>query len=97
MMIFMIKPEGLYNTYDLTLRVTDTNISSLPSGLLKYLADIRFITIDLRRNKLKTLRPEVFLEQSVDDSQTNWKSQQILGLFNTYMYDLFVLSYPFLV
>ncbi|CAG2160447.1 unnamed protein product [Oppiella nova] len=70
---------GLYNTHDLTLRVTDTNISSLPPGLLKYLADIRFITIDLRKNKLKTLKPDVFLVKSENKFNKNWESQQMLG------------------
>ncbi|CAG2103122.1 unnamed protein product [Medioppia subpectinata] len=77
---FLDKPEkGLYNTHDLTLRVTDTNISSLPSGLLKYLADIRFITIDLRKNKLKSLKPDVFLVRSENKLNKNWESQQMLG------------------
>ena len=76
---FQIHWTGLYNTHDLTLRVTDTNISSLPSGLLKYLADIRFITIDLRKNKLKTLKPDVFLVKSENKFNRNWESQQMLG------------------
>jgi hypothetical protein len=60
--------------------VTNTNISALPTGLLKYLADIRYMTIDLRKNKLKTLRPDVFLVRSDNKINKEWESQQLLGL-----------------
>uniref|UniRef100_T1JRB4 LRRCT domain-containing protein n=1 Tax=Tetranychus urticae TaxID=32264 RepID=T1JRB4_TETUR len=43
---------GLHHRPDMVLRIVDTNISVLPTGLLRYLNDIRHITIDLRRNQL---------------------------------------------
>ncbi|KAI1292097.1 Chaoptin [Halotydeus destructor] len=43
---------------DLVLRITDTNVSHLPAGLLRYMNN-RFALIDLRRNRLTSLNPNV--------------------------------------
>ncbi|XP_054717386.1 chaoptin-like [Uloborus diversus] len=50
--------QGL-RTHELVLRITGTSISRLPSGLLKYLADIRYLTLDIRGNYLTTMDEDV--------------------------------------
>ncbi|XP_076365993.1 uncharacterized protein LOC143254955 [Tachypleus tridentatus] len=50
---------GLYHTHELVLRITGTGIRKLPDKLLRYLADIRYLTLDLRKNKLQTMEPRV--------------------------------------
>ncbi|KAI2804927.1 Leucine Rich Repeat [Blomia tropicalis] len=72
--------QGLNNANDLTLRISNTSIRYLPEGLLKYLADIRYITIDLRNNQLQTVSPGVFFNQSTgSDNTKTWQSRQLLG------------------
>ncbi|XP_074600267.1 uncharacterized protein LOC141854476 [Brevipalpus obovatus] len=51
---------GLYHRPDLTLRITQTNVTELPAGLLRYITDIRHMTIDLRGNQLHRLSSQVF-------------------------------------
>lgn len=46
-------------THELILRITGTSINHLPKELLKYLADIRYLTLDLRGNLLTTMDEEV--------------------------------------
>ena len=46
---------GLHQTHELILRITKTN------GMLRYLSGIRYMTVDLRNNKLTSLKPEVFM------------------------------------
>ncbi|KFM61030.1 Chaoptin, partial [Stegodyphus mimosarum] len=50
--------QGL-RTHELVLRITGTSISRLPKGFLKYLADIRYLTLDVRGNYLTTMDEEV--------------------------------------
>ncbi|CAL1265572.1 unnamed protein product [Larinioides sclopetarius] len=50
--------QGL-QTHELVLRITGTSINRLPKGLLKYLADIRYLTLDVRGNFLTTMDEEV--------------------------------------
>ncbi|UYV60684.1 GPRNNB1 [Cordylochernes scorpioides] len=44
---------------ELALRLSGTALRRLPDGLLRYLADVRFLTLDLRGNRLTSLEPEV--------------------------------------
>ena len=75
---------GLSNANDLTLRITNTSLRSLPDGLLKYLADIRYITIDLRNNQLQTVSPAVFFNHQHITKDLPpakmWQSRQLLGM-----------------
>ena len=52
---------GLHQTHELILRITKTNVTNLPNGMLRYLSGIRYMTVDLRNNKLTSLKPEVFM------------------------------------
>ena len=71
---------GLNNANDLTLRITNTSIERLPDSLLRYLADIRYITIDLKQNLLKTVAPTVFFDRfPKTDAVKTWQSRQMLG------------------
>lgn len=46
-------------THELTIRISGTTVSRFPDGLLKYLPDIRYLTLDLRNNQLTTMGPGV--------------------------------------
>ncbi|KAG8187144.1 hypothetical protein JTE90_004887 [Oedothorax gibbosus] len=46
-------------THELTIRISGTPLKKLPDGLLKYLPDVRYLTLDLRNNDLREMRPEV--------------------------------------
>lgn len=48
----------------------DTSIQSLPDGLLTHLSDVAYLSLDLRRNKLKYLNPHVLYENGSD-----WESK----------------------
>ncbi|XP_022246102.1 chaoptin-like [Limulus polyphemus] len=50
---------GLHHTHELILRITGTGITRLPHRLLRYLTDIRYLTLDLRENNLKKMEPRV--------------------------------------
>ncbi|XP_046916799.2 uncharacterized protein LOC124497221 [Dermatophagoides farinae] len=73
--------QGLNNANDLIVRITNTSVRHLPDSLLRYLADIRYITIDLRGNLLRTVSPSVFFT-NIDNYRHSWKtwqSRQLLG------------------
>lgn len=55
--------QGLV-THELVLRISGTSINWLPKGLLKYLADIRYLTLDIRGNILATMEEEVLSPSS---------------------------------
>jgi hypothetical protein len=50
---------GLYHTSDFTLRITDTNLTRLPNGLLRYFAETWHVTLDFRHNQLVELSENV--------------------------------------
>ena len=72
---------GLNNANDLIVRITNTSVKHLPDSLLRYLADIRYITIDLRGNLLRTVSPSVFFTNldNYHHSWKTWQSRQLLG------------------
>ncbi|GFQ66391.1 hypothetical protein TNCT_671951 [Trichonephila clavata] len=49
-------------THELAIRIRGTLVSVFPTGLLRYLSDVRFLTLDLRNNQLTTMIPEVLAE-----------------------------------
>ncbi|XP_028969172.1 chaoptin [Galendromus occidentalis] len=51
--------QGLESVHELSLRITHTSISELPPGLLRYLTNIRYLSLDLRYNRLQSLSPTV--------------------------------------
>lgn len=67
---------GLHSTHELVLRLTGTSIRRLPAGLLRYLADVRYLTLDLRGNLLFSMGPEV-LRPTGD--QGFWRGTQHLA------------------
>ncbi|EEC17274.1 leucine-rich repeat (LRR) protein, partial [Ixodes scapularis] len=69
---------GLHSTHELVLRLTGTSIRRLPAGLLRYLADVRYLTLDLRGNLLSSMGPEV-LRPAGDDGSALWKGTQHLA------------------
>ncbi|KAH9414512.1 Leucine Rich Repeat [Dermatophagoides pteronyssinus] len=73
--------QGLNNANDLIVRITNTSVKHLPDSLLRYLADIRYITIDLRGNLLRTVSPSVFFTNldNYHHSWKTWQSRQLLG------------------
>ncbi|KAG8180900.1 hypothetical protein JTE90_010648 [Oedothorax gibbosus] len=56
--LLLHKALGL-RTHELVLRITGTSIKELPKGLLRYLADIRYLTLDVRGNLLSSMEPDV--------------------------------------
>lgn len=60
---------GLSRSSGLVLRITDTNITRLPDGLLRFLGN-RLTLIDLRRNHLTSLSPKVLQLQTQGDLMT---------------------------
>ncbi|OQR68579.1 chaoptin-like [Tropilaelaps mercedesae] len=50
---------GLENIHELLLRIRHTSVTELPDGLLRYLTDVRFLTLDLRSNLLQSISPRV--------------------------------------
>ncbi|XP_047469149.1 chaoptin-like [Penaeus chinensis] len=62
--------RGFQNRHELLLSITDTSIQSLPDGLLTHLSDVAYLSLDLRRNKLKYLNPHVLYENGSD-----WESK----------------------
>ncbi|GIZ00902.1 chaoptin [Caerostris extrusa] len=47
------------STHELTIRICNTMVSRFPDGLLRYLPDVRYLTLDLRNNQLTTMGPGV--------------------------------------
>ncbi|XP_064478513.1 chaoptin-like [Ornithodoros turicata] len=68
---------GLHRVHELVLRLTGTSISRLPAGLLRYLADVRYLTLDLRKNLLQTMGPEVL--RPARDEPGIWRGTQHLA------------------
>ncbi|KAL3224499.1 hypothetical protein MRX96_026476 [Rhipicephalus microplus] len=66
---------GLHGSHELVLRLTGTSIRRLPAGLLRYLADVRYLTLDLRDNLLSSIGPEVLRPPGGED----WKGTQHLA------------------
>ncbi|XP_003738743.1 chaoptin [Galendromus occidentalis] len=50
---------GLEKMHELVLRIRHTSVTELPDGLLRYLTDVRFLTLDLRSNLLQSISPRV--------------------------------------
>ncbi|CAL1267963.1 unnamed protein product [Larinioides sclopetarius] len=66
------------STHELTIRIKGTLVSEFPTGLLRYLIDVRFLTLDLRNNRLISMTQGVlaeFTRSGLDIDQT----QHILG------------------
>ncbi|XP_037523397.1 chaoptin [Rhipicephalus sanguineus] len=66
---------GLHGSHELVLRLTGTSIRRLPAGLLRYLADVRYLTLDLRDNLLSSIGPEVLRPPGGED----WRGTQHLA------------------
>ena len=73
---------GLDST-DLILRITDTNVTDLPSGLLRYLSNQRFSLIDLRKNKLHTLKADVLQFRSHQQQQQRASITSSAAIFSS--------------
>lgn len=67
--LFLLSVTGLSRSSGLVLRITDTNITKLPDGLLRFLGN-RLTLIDLRRNQLRSLSSSVLQSQSQGDLMT---------------------------
>ncbi|XP_064104932.1 chaoptin-like [Macrobrachium nipponense] len=65
--------RGFQNRHMLQLSITDTSVTSLPDGLLTHVSDVAFLSLDLRRNKLKFLNPHVLYQNGSD-----WESKGTL-------------------
>lgn len=66
------------STHELTIRISGTTVSRFPDGLLKYLPDIRYLTLDLRNNQLTTMGPEVLAAVTREGSDIH-QTQHIAG------------------
>ncbi|XP_013787518.2 chaoptin-like [Limulus polyphemus] len=69
---------GLHHSHKLILRITGTNITRLPSQLLRYLADIRYLTLDLRNNCLQKMERSV-LQPAEDETGEPDGTKHITG------------------
>ncbi|XP_072146196.1 uncharacterized protein [Dermacentor andersoni] len=69
---------GLHGSHELVLRLTGTSIRRLPAGLLRYLADVRYLTLDLRDNLLSSIGPEVLRPPGGEDLGY-WRGTQHLA------------------
>ncbi|KAH9365685.1 hypothetical protein HPB48_021976 [Haemaphysalis longicornis] len=69
---------GLHGSHELVLRLTGTSIRRLPAGLLQYLADVRYLTLDLRGNLLSSIGPEVLRPPAGEDAGF-WRGTQHLA------------------
>ncbi|GFS34288.1 chaoptin [Nephila pilipes] len=65
-------------THELTIRIRGTLVSVFPTGLLRYLSDVRFLTLDLRNNQLTTMAPEVLAEVTRSGMEIH-QTQHITG------------------
>ncbi|KAH9365487.1 hypothetical protein HPB48_019921 [Haemaphysalis longicornis] len=68
---------GLHGSHELVLRLTGTSIRRLPAGLLRYLADVRYLTLDLRDNLLSSIGPEVL--KPAGEEAGLWRGTQHLA------------------
>ncbi|XP_022664397.1 protein artichoke-like isoform X2 [Varroa destructor] len=68
---------GLENIHELVLRIRHTSVMELPDGLLRYLTDVRFLTLDLRSNLLQSISPRVLDSKRMSYS----KSTQFLAVW----------------
>ncbi|XP_076330934.1 uncharacterized protein LOC143236518 [Tachypleus tridentatus] len=69
---------GLHHSHKLILRITGTNITRLPSQLLRYLSDIRYLTLDLRNNCLQKMERSV-LQPAEDETGEPDGTKHITG------------------
>lgn len=87
---------GLF-THELTIRISGTKVQKFPDGLLRYLPDVRYLTLDLRNNLLTTMGPRVLAavtREGTDVHQTQHIAGSILKLrFHTNMKKMFPFSY----
>lgn len=65
-------------THELTVRISGTGVGRLPDGLLKYLPDVRYLTLDLRNNRLEDMGPEV-LAMVTRSGSVQGQTQHISG------------------
>lgn len=80
------------STHELTIRISGTTVSRFPDGLLKYLPDIRYLTLDLRNNQLTTMGPEVLAAVTREGSDIH-QTQHIAGKgINGYIYYMIKIS-----
>lgn len=68
---------GLF-THELTIRISGTKVSHFPDGLLRYLPDVRYLTLDLRNNLLSTMRAGVLAAVTRDGTDIH-QTQHIAG------------------
>ncbi|XP_015910441.2 chaoptin [Parasteatoda tepidariorum] len=65
-------------THELIIRISGTMVSKFPDGLLKYLPDVRYLTLDLRNNRLTSMAPEVLAAVTRDGTDA-YQTQHITG------------------
>ncbi|CAL1274792.1 unnamed protein product [Larinioides sclopetarius] len=65
-------------THELTIRISGTLVSKFPDGLLRYLPDVRYLTLDLRNNRLTSMGPGV-LAAITRDGPVTYQTQHITG------------------
>ncbi|CAL1270134.1 unnamed protein product [Larinioides sclopetarius] len=66
------------STHELTIRICNTMVNRFPDGLLRYLPDVRYLTLDLRNNQLTTMGPGV-LAAVTRDGPDAYQTQHITG------------------
>ncbi|XP_054716428.1 chaoptin-like [Uloborus diversus] len=66
------------STHELTIRICGTTVNKFPDGLLRYLPDVRYLTLDLRNNQLATMGPGV-LAAIARDGPDVLQTQHISG------------------
>lgn len=70
---------GLF-THELTIRISGTKVQKFPDGLLRYLPDVRYLTLDLRNNLLTSMGPGVLAAVTRDGTDVH-QTQHIAGNF----------------
>ncbi|XP_015910464.1 chaoptin [Parasteatoda tepidariorum] len=65
-------------THELTIRISGTMVNQFPDGLLRYLPDVRYLTLDLRNNQLASMGPKV-LAAMTRDGPDAYQTQHITG------------------
>ncbi|GFX79471.1 uncharacterized protein TNCV_824601 [Trichonephila clavipes] len=63
-------------THELIIRISGTLVSKFPDGLLRYLPDVRYLTLDLRHNQLTSMDPGV-LAAMTKDGPVAYQTQHI--------------------
>ncbi|GFT34957.1 uncharacterized protein NPIL_299331, partial [Nephila pilipes] len=63
-------------THELIIRISGTLVSKFPDGLLRYLPDVRYLTLDLRHNQLTSMGPGV-LAAMTRDGPVAYQTQHI--------------------